>query len=129
MTTTTTTNARSAFAIAVVVLLASANTAAQQTKPTQETDQRTANSIVTELSQIVHGTSRTKWRELAPSATWRDRRGPREHPPASVLPQPRGLWCSMATDITNGHRRDAVFFGLRTERPYDCRLEPRSIRT
>lgn len=119
----TTTNARPAFAIAVVVLLASANTVAQQTKPTQDTDQRTANSIVTELSQIVHGTSRTKWREFVPSATWRDRRGPREYPPASVLPQPRGLWCSMATDITTGHRRDAVFFGLRTERPYDCRLE------
>jgi hypothetical protein len=29
----------------------------------------------------------------------------------------------MATDRTTGQRRDAVFFGLRTERPYDCRLE------
>jgi hypothetical protein len=29
----------------------------------------------------------------------------------------------MATDVIAGERRDAVFYGLRTERPYDCRLE------
>jgi hypothetical protein len=118
----TTTSALPAFTLAVV-LLASSNTAAQQTRTTQDTVQLTANSIVTELSQIVHGTARTKWRALVPSATWRDRRGPRDYPPASVQPQPRGLWCSMATDMTNDWRRDAVFYGLRTERPYDCRLE------
>lgn len=114
----TTTNARPAFAIAVVVLLANANTAAQQSKPTQDTDQRTANSIVTELSQIVHGTSRTKWRELVPSATWRDRRGPREYPPASVLPQPRGPWCSMANTLRRVVERIVLTFSvlrLRTE--------------
>jgi hypothetical protein len=118
----TTTKARPAFAIAVV-LLASATAAAQQTSPTPSTHHLTADRIVTELSQTVHGDSRAKWRELVPSATWRDRRGPRDYPPASVLPQPRGLWCSMATDMTSGQRRDAVFYGLRTERPYDCRLE------
>lgn len=109
-----------AFAIAVA-LLASATAAAQQTSPTPSTHQLTADRIVTELSQTVHGDSRAKWRKQVPSATWRDRRGPREYPPE--LQQPRGLWCSMATDMTSGHQRDVVFYGLRTESPYDCRLE------
>jgi len=117
-----TTTARFAVAIAIV-LLASAPSAARQTTPTPATHQLIADRIVTELRQMIHGDSRVKWRELVPSARWRDRRGPREYPPDSVLPQPHGLWCSMATDTAGGQRRDAVFYGLRTERPYDCRLE------
>jgi hypothetical protein len=106
-----------------ITLLVSAEITAQSPTPPQISIQLTADRIATELSPIVHGTSRTRWRELVPFAMWRDRRGPREHPPASVLPQPRGLWCSIATDMTSGQRRDAVFYGLRSERPYDCRLE------
>ena len=35
----------------------------------------------------------------------------------------RGLWCSEATDASEGASREVVFYGLRTERPYDCRAE------
>ena len=69
------------------------------------------------------GTSRADWRKRAPLAKWRDFRGHRDHPPESSLPRHRELWCSEATDLTGGVSRELVFYGLRTERPYDCRAE------
>lgn len=106
-----------------VAVLASGAVGAQSDTSANTSVQLAADRVVNELSQIPHGTGRTEWQQLAAAATWRDRRGPREYPPDSVLPQPRGLWCSIATDATGGLRRDALFYGLRTERPYDCRLE------
>ena len=83
-----------------------------------------ASRIATEIAtQHVHGVSRADWKRSVPAATWRDRRGPFEHPPESTLPQQRGLWCSAATDSAGAFTREAVFYGLRTEQPLDCRLE------
>jgi hypothetical protein len=118
-----TTSSSSRLLCLAIALLATADVRAQSPITTPAGAQMTADRIVNELSQIVDGTARAGWRQRVPTATWRDRRGPRYDPPDSVLPQPHGLWCSMATDMMTGYRRDAVFYGLRTERPYDCRLE------
>jgi hypothetical protein len=72
---------------------------------------------------MLYGSSRADWRTRVPHAAWRDRRGGLEYPPESALPKQRGLWCSEATDVSDGVSREVVFYGLRTERPYDCRAE------
>lgn len=106
-----------------LALVGSVGTNAQPAVPSETRHQVTANRVVTELRQTLHGNGRNTWRQLVSNATWRDRRGHRDYPPSSVTPEPRGFWCSIATDSRSGQRRDAVFYGLRTERPYDCRLE------
>jgi hypothetical protein len=85
---------------------------------------RIARQVAADIATGYHaGTSRAEWRRQVAGAAWRDHRGPIEHPPESVRPQHRGLWCSAATDMEQGMSREAVFYGLRTERPVDCRLE------
>jgi hypothetical protein len=82
-----------------------------------------ATRVIAEIAGSPFGVSRSVWRASVPAASWRDYRGAREFPPESVLPQPEGLWCSEAVDELGGLKREAVFYGIRTETPLDCRLE------
>ncbi|HEV3058133.1 MAG TPA: hypothetical protein VGY48_07780 [Vicinamibacterales bacterium] len=82
-----------------------------------------ATRIVRELDSHVFGVARASWRISAPDASWRDYQGPRDFPPKTVSPRPDGLWCSVATDDQPDLMREAAFYGLRSELPFDCRLE------
>ena len=109
---------------ATVLVLLTGRLADLSAQATDPADRATADRVAGEIvSRYSAGISRAEWRRQVPSATWRDRRGSLEAPSESTLPQQPGLWCSSATDTNGAITREVVFYGLRTERPYDCRFE------